>query len=471
MLRRAGLLLFFCIGFSLNAQVDISQDVEYISLCMVDSTDSSEYRFVRAINPNTRKFIDIDPVNGLPYVITGTAITCETFDSNRDRQPNPLYEDCQCQYTINLENQRVTNITEGSVQEYTVSYDEVVRRQCSGEPSPVETYRMGLAKTDTIDSPFIFTGINFFTPGQFVDKLNIRVYTSESISQVFQVDLNPSTVTATYPGLSLNSSDFTFDGSNARAMSLAYQEVINFVASQPSGPVLNEVFDNTSGNTTISLRIDIRNRLGYPYLILPRFDDGDFSLTRSSGVIINEGAQYPSILFSSSNYIEHCELINAGQSGFFITWDRLAPLNLQARINPSISDRTSNFNPTVFCDAPPEVCESLTPTTVNLNGCVSICDTLDVRIPKDTCFVVNEPGIDRLTGDTLFYASNTINSLSFTPIVEAVQVQIGSDTPIDVPRGLTLRWAASNCQLLTESITIFSLNKDASTKAIVNFTK
>ena len=138
-----------------------------------------------------------------------------------------LYEDCQCEYFSSQENHRVKEIRGGATLAYDVEFQEVVRRRCSGQASPVVVFRDTLVKTQPIGSPALQRFWTFTEAGQYIDKVNVRVYTGASSATVITLDYNPNTVQTTYSGLTLDPADFTYDGSNYQAMNEAYRLVMD----------------------------------------------------------------------------------------------------------------------------------------------------------------------------------------------------------------------------------------------------
>ncbi|MEM6772101.1 MAG: hypothetical protein AAF597_16110, partial [Bacteroidota bacterium] len=213
-----------------RAQVGARIDGEYVEWCMVDVLGPDQViSFTRVLSMTTKEVIDIGS-DGSVYLVVGNPQTCEAYQvAQITTDPvNDLFEDCQCVYDISQEDHRVTDIRGGSIQEWDVEFKKVVRRRCGDQVLSTVVFRDTLTKTETISSSVqLQYGFNFTTPGQYVDQVDLRYYTGTTSTNTISIDLNPNTVTASYPSLGLDEADFEFDGSNLNEMAAAYQVVLD----------------------------------------------------------------------------------------------------------------------------------------------------------------------------------------------------------------------------------------------------
>ncbi|MEM9527101.1 MAG: hypothetical protein AAGA31_10850 [Bacteroidota bacterium] len=446
---RLSLLMFMGIlSVYVHAQVGGSVDAEYADFCMVDSVGVGDVtRFVRLINIATGDVKDFDPVAGTLYTPTGTLITCEQWDlreGNRDPLED-LYADCQCIYTISQEDNKVLTITGGATQTYTVAFQEVVRRQCGGQSVAVVTHRDTLTETAPISSSFnLQYAWTFTATGQYVDQVDVRAYSGGS-QQVISIDLNPSTVQASYPSLTLNTADFSWDGSNGDDMALAWETVIDHAISTSVGASVNDVSTvGFSGSSTVSIRTQLMHQPNEPYIILPQQGDSDISYSSTiPGNLIGFGQGSASLITSTSNYTEHCTSINEERVGLYLTWNRTTPLSLSPIININTSPRPAQSTLQAFCDVPPAVCAELSSDPVTLGGeCVETCSD-----------VLNVAGHLLVSDEETTLAASTYNSVSILVNAGTVGVIIDGQR-VDYPANYTTSWSASNGKLLANSIRI-----------------
>jgi hypothetical protein len=470
------LTLLLIAGFCtcVRAQVGTNVDAEYASWCMVDSVGTStSTRFTRLINIATLQVVDIDPQTGTLYTPIGILIPCETVDvpvfPAITTPGQDLYSDCQCAYKILQQDHRVSELRGGTDQDWTVEFQEVVTRQCDGQSSPEVIRRDTLTKTvDISTSARLQYFWNFTANGQYIDQVDFRVYTDASTPTIVSVDFNPSTVQASYPGLTLDPADFSYDGSNYLAMNAAFQLVLD----EALPVTVNAVTTLTSIDVNLSIFTQVLHQPNYPYISLPWTDDTDRNVV--STIPQNKiGFGKPGFGTNTvtSTYAEQCEGIYSDHYGLYIEWDSAFPLALQPILSPVATLRPGESNETAFCDAPPSTCSELATSMVTLDGCVTICDTLDVRVvpsidtipvqvvamPADTCGV-KVPGHRRLTSFSDTYAADTYNSLSLTVISGTVSVTIDGIT-VEYPSGYSARWAAPDpCDRLSESFLIDANN-------------
>ncbi|SER16169.1 hypothetical protein [Neolewinella agarilytica] len=433
-----------------RAQVGNRIDAEYVSWCMVDSVAPGQLvRFKRMMNMATLDVIDIDPVLGNVYASTGTLFTCEDFDLRTSlRNPlDDLYEDCQCEYTITQENHRVTAIRGGVDQEFDVEFQEVVRRRCEGQVNGVTVHRDTLTHTQAISAntrlQYLWT---FTAPGQYVDQVDLRLYNSGSSSSVISIDLNPQTVQASYPALTLDPDDFEFDGGNATEMAAAFLLVLN--EAVPS--TVNAVTTSASFGNNVSIFTQLLHEPAFPYVTQPRPGDADYLITATTpnGLV---GLNTPAIgaTTNTNNYNEECEGIFTSEFAIYVGYDRLFPLELQPELDINTSLRAQNSNETAFCDVSPAICAELTPDPVILSDCVDICSD-----------VLNLPGhFPAADVDTTLTAA-TYNSISIYVTSGPVGVVLDGER-INYPTGWSTAWSAAEGKLLQNSIRIDATGAEA----------
>jgi hypothetical protein len=304
-----------------------------------------------------------------------------------------------------------------------------------------------------------------------VDDISIRVYTSAVVFTVITVDLNPATVQASYPALTLNAADFTFDGSNAVQMAIAYEQVVSHAVSlQLGGGVQVNELTTISLSTGVSIQFQLHHAPLYPYALFTFSGDADYVAPVGTGAFLEGYGNANRSTETSSFNIESCGDIFTQEQGVFLDWEQSNPLQLVP--NPSLTSTIIEglSNAVRTCSASPAFCAELATSSVALDGCITICDTLDVRMvpfdtlsvqvvamPADTCGV-KVPGHRRLTSFSDTYAADTYNSLSLTVISGTVSVTIDGIT-VEYPSGYSARWAAPDpCDRLSESFLIDANN-------------
>ncbi|MTB49825.1 hypothetical protein [Lewinella sp. W8] len=465
------LLLFGIVCTCVRAQVNGAVDAEYTDFCMVDSLPGGQLvRFRRLVNISTLEVKDINPVTGGLYTVAGTLFSCEEKDAARiENDPlTDFYENCQCTYTSSQQDHRVIEIRGGLDQDYTVEYQEVVTRKCSSESSPVVIFRDTLIRTD----PFRTTNrIEYqieFTPGQYVDDLNVRRFlTGQTTGNIIIIDLDPATVQATYPGLTLNAADFTYDGSNLAAMATAYQTVLDHVFPTTVNQ-LSVSFDDFLDLVIISTQY-MHEPTG-TYVILPGADDLSFGVSGTASLNGNGIVTYAhGLTTSTSDYPTSCgETINTVESAPYFFFDPLEPRTIQTLIGVDPAVVTPLSNPFATCDAPPELCASLATSSVAVDGCLTICDTVTVQVVDTVRVVITEDQTDctgaqqqghqQITNTTGIIPADTYHSATLIVLSGTVAVTINGVT-IDYPAGLSTRWAAPDpCDFLSETYSIDATN-------------
>jgi hypothetical protein len=469
--------LVLCTG--VRAQVGVAMDAEYVDFCMVDSLVSGELiRFRRLVNVATLQVVDINPLTGSEYTPSGFLRTCEEVAQDRmmttPEEPydpvQDVYSDCNCNYTISQENHEVTAIRGGTTQNYTVEFQEVVRRLCSGEVEAQEISRQTLSVTKAFEVNDRYDYNITYGIGDFVSKVNFLRYPAGSTTaQLVVVDLNPATVTSTYPGLGLSAGDFSYDGSNLSDIAVAYNTVLDFVFPGAS----NRVEAYVAGSL-LAISTQIKHEPSGEYVILPGPQDVNYQLT---GTAINNNQPSQTVYghgltTNTTNYETGCGTINTSRVGIYFTWLPTAPRTIVALANPNPAILSGFSNPSRTCDAPPALCALLDTEDVNLASCVTICDTvtttiidtltvtvmdtLSVRIieNQDTCITATQQGHQQLSNTTGNLLADTYNSVSLTVISGTVSVSIDG-VSIDYPAGLSLDWSAPNpCDRLSQSFTI-----------------
>jgi hypothetical protein len=434
-----------------RAQVGGSVDAEYASWCMVDSIGVGQVvRFTRLVNIGTLDVKDISPVSGTAYVVSGTLLTCEAYDL-REVLRDPLedfYEDCQCIYTISQENNRTLSITGGTTQEYTAEFQKVVRRQCSGQAVPVVILRDTLTKTSRIPaSSRLQYGFDFQATGQYLDQVDLRGFASgEQVT--ISIDLNPSTVQASYPALTLDPADFSYNGANETDMAAAWLVVITEAIENQIGTPVN-LFQTSGGNSQVNIFTHLHHLPIDPYVILPRPVDSDYSFQStipSNPIILGNGSGG---LITDVTYQSECGRINEEVSGFYLTWDENTPLSLLPRLEVITSPRVSTSTPQSFCDVSSAVCAELAPDPVTLSDCVDICTE-----------VLNIAGHVGLADVDTTFTADTYNSISIYITKGPVAVTISGHT-IVYPTGWSTLWSAAPGKLLSNSFGFSAVGGEA----------
>jgi hypothetical protein len=433
-----------------RAQVGGRVDAEYASWCMVDSIGVGQLvRFTRLVNIATLDVVDVDPIGGTAYTVAGTLLTCEAYDLREAlREPlEDLYEDCQCNYTITQEDHRITVIRGDSTQNFDVEFQEVVRRTCAGQMASVVVHRDTLTKTTALSSnlrlQYLWT---FSSAGQYVDQVNLRIYDDADRSNVISIDLNPATVQASYPALTLDSTNFEFDGSNAVAMAAAYDVVLNHVI----GPNMVNTYEASAGTGgNVSIFTQTLHDPGFPYVTQPRPGDTDYSVISIPSNLVGLGDPGAGATTNTSNYVDQCSSIFTEEVGSYIYYDRLFPLALQPRLDPVTVLVEGNSNPTVFCDVSPSVCAELVVDPVEVAGCVETCSD-----------VLNIAGHLPIADVDTTLAAQEFNSISIYVTQGPVGVTI-SGKRINYPSGWSTLWSAAPGKLLSNSFGLSAIGGEA----------
>ncbi|MEO0627476.1 MAG: hypothetical protein AAFY91_10860, partial [Bacteroidota bacterium] len=407
---RFRLILAICVGLFVlpqvaRSQVTVTTDVEWAPICMVDSLANGDIvRFTRIINLVTLESLDIDPVAGGLYTVAGTVLTCETWDLLQIRDPlDDLYDNCQCIYTITQEGHRVIDIRGGATQEYDVEFQEVVRRRCAGQETGVVVHRDTLIETGDITTSWSTSQtLSFNTSGQFVDDFNVIVWTSVGTQTTLTVDLNPATVQASYPSLTLDPADFEYDGTNAVAMAAAYQTVFQFaVQDQAGGATTNTITCFESFGTSVVVRTNLLHDPNFPYVLVPTNDLSEYLIIASSGVSITQGTGAASLATRTNDYTEQCETIFTREVEVYLRFSSATPLNLQPNLDPQPAIQTAASNPTAFCDVSPAICAEFIDPPQVIDGCIEVCSD-----------VLNVAGQLSANASTVILEADTYNSVS-----------------------------------------------------------
>lgn len=442
-------LLVLVLCTCVRAQIGARIDGEYVEWCMVDSLPTGQVvRFTRILSLSTRDVIDVGS-DGSIYTAAGVQLTCSAFDL-RETVRDPLedfYAGCQCEYTIGQEDHRVTEIRGGNIQEWEVEYQEVVRRTCSGQATGFVVHRDTLSKTVAF-SPTgsrLQFGWTFSAVGQYVDQVNFRYYTSGTTTSTISIDLNPNTVTTTYPGLGLNVADFEYDGSNLAAMAAAYQVVLDNQVTGTTNAITASFVNNT-----LSIFTELKHEPLFPYVTQPRPGDADYlvTATTTNGAVAigNPGFGTATV---TSNYSEECEIIYTSEYGSYIFYSQDTPLELQPRLDVTTSLQAQNSNETAFCNVSPAICAELTPDPVDLGGCVEICSD-----------VLNVAGQLPVADIDTTLTANTYNSISILVTAGPVGVVLNGQR-INYPAGWSTLWSAQDGKLLQNTIRIDATGAEA----------
>lgn len=432
----------------LCAQATSSVDAEYISICLVDSLSSGQVnRFERLILVSTRATIDIDQTGSI-YTPTGTVLTCEEYDLSQllSDPISDLFPDCECTYTISQENHQVINQNVEPADFFDVNFLSVVRRQCDGQAEA------DIIQIDTLsESIRIASGnqniydISFAQNGDFVDQMDFRVYTSASSSQTVSVDLNPSTVVASYPALTLNTADFSFSGSNEGDIEDAYRQVINYAITQAAGSAPQVDVGVTSESGLVSIRQYLRPVPDFPYIISPHPLDADFSVITGNSATFSYRQLEESYQTSTATYSEQCGDIVSVQSSSFLRWDRLVPLTLLPHLSASGVTYPGANNPSVTCAAPNELCATLN----TQNGCFDPCSE-----------ILNIAGQAIVNNESTTLEAGVYNSVSIYVAEGPVQITLNGFS-VNYPQGRVIAWGAAPNKSLKNSITIDATGGEA----------
>lgn len=445
------LTLLLIAGFCtcVRAQIGASVDAEYASWCMVDSLPGGQVvRFTRLVNIATLKVVDVDPIAGTAYTVAGTLMTCEAYDLRETlRDPlTDLYESCQCEYTISQEGHRVTVIRGAATQNYDVEFQEVVRRKCAGQMSSVVVYRDTLTKTQAFNSPKFQRFWTFTAPGQYIDKVNVRLYTGASTTTTITLDFNPATVEASYPALTLDPADFSYDGSNYQAMNEAYRLVMD----EAIGTTVNTYNTLEFGYFNLSIFMQIMHQPNYPYVAMPIQGDADYLV---SSTIPNNATNigYPSLgtRTTTNTFNDECEGIYDEEYAVYLDYNPAFPLALQPRFNIVTTPQPGQSNPIAFCDVSPAVCAELAIDPVEVAGCVETC--------SDVLNLAGHVGLANV--DTTLTAA-TYNSISIYVTNGPVGVVLDGQR-INYPAGWSTLWSAAPGKLLQNSIRIDATGAEA----------
>jgi hypothetical protein len=417
---------------------------------MVDSTDAGVIRFTRVVNVTTLGVLDL-AVDASIYNVTGTVMTCDQYDlreANRDPLED-LYGDCQCLYTISQQDNRVIDITGGVTQSYTVEFQEVVTRQCGDEDVGVVVHRDTLTSTQSIPPVSTLSyGFTFSAPGEYVDEITLRGYAFGS-ELALNVDFNPATVQATYPGLTLDPADFTYDGSNVSEMAIAYALVLNEAATEAYGLPVNSL-TAVGSNNIVSIKTQLLHQPPEPYVITPRPGDADYNVvTTIAGGVVAFGSSTSGLITRTSIYSEECESINEEKTGLYLTWSSATPRDILPRLSPSITPRPEQSTITAFCDVSAAFCDAITPDQVTLVGCVDICSD-----------VLNIGGQMPIAGIDTTLSAATYNSVSLYVTAGPVGI-ILNGVRINYPTGWSTLWSAQGGKLLQNSIRIDATDAEA----------
>lgn len=523
------LFVFFGLPQVVSSQVDHSLDVEYTEVCMVDSLISGEiFRFQRLIHLPTLDVIDLDPATGNTYTVAGTLLTCDAYDLAQSLADPlaELYPDCQCAYTISQENHSVIEIRGDTFQDFTVQFEEVVKRRCGEQTMGSEIYRDTLTQTGTLDNMTMSFGWSFTAPGQIVNSVNLRLYRTSGVPNQVSIVLDPDLISTVYPGLSIDTADLRYDGTNTAAMAAAFLAVVQFAVEQVDGPTVNAITTSNNANS-VFLRTELLHQPNYPYVTQPRSGDPDyFQSSTIPGGTVALAVSGKSLNTSTSFYSEQCEPIRTLENGSYIFYDPETPLDLQPRLDVETTIFSASSTPTAFCDADPAFCAEFAPGNVSIVGCIELCsdpeyqpicltdslangslirfyrlynwadssfidytetfdttytptgliiscrqadnieiDTFQVEVVSSDCPVQDIPEIEDVTSVSAF-PGDFYHSISITVATGTVDLTIGSGTQITLPQGYTGSWhASSDCSFLTQT---FTLNPASGGRAIVN---
>ncbi|MEO0734053.1 MAG: hypothetical protein AAFZ52_14555 [Bacteroidota bacterium] len=436
-----------------RAQVGADVDAEYVEWCVVDSLAPGQIeRFTRIMHLPSRNIIDV-ALSGDLYQVRGTTIRCADYDLREaKREPSAPYgaDFCECQYRMSQENHRVTEIRGGSDQDYTVEFHEVVRRQCSSESQGTVVARDTLSVQDAfqVDDRYEYQ-LQFVQNGDFVDKLNVRRYNAgSSIGFTTQIDLNPATVQASYPGLTLDPADFAYDGSNTVDIAAAYQQVLTEVL----GIRQNSYTVVASGNS-VFLRFQYLHLPTGAYAMLPSPEDNAYQLSgpvaanNSTGVTIYSHG----LITNTSDFSEYCETINTRESAVYFTFDPLEPREIQPLVGVIPNVVTAASNPVATCEVEPEVCGRLAADPVYLvDSCLTVCSD-----------VLNIPDHFPAANIDTTMAAQEYNSVSIWVTQGTVGITFGSGQRINYPAGWIGNWSAQEGKLLAAPISIDATDAEA----------
>lgn len=433
-----------------RAQVGSRVDAEYASWCMVDSIGVGQVvRFTRLVNIATMDVVDVDPIAGTAYTVSGTLLTCEAYDL-REALRDPLedfYEDCQCIYTISQENNRTLSIAGGATQEYTAEFQKVVRRQCGGQATQVVVLRDTLTKTAPIPASRLQYGFDFTAIGQYLDQVDLRGYAGGQVVTI-SIDLNPNTVQASYPNLNLEVTNFFYDGGNASEMAVAWLEVITEAITNTIGTPVN-TFETSGGNSQVNIFTHLHHLPLEPYVILPRPVDNDYSFQStipSNPIILGNGT---SGLITDATFQSDCGPINEELSAIYLTWDENTPLSILPKLEVFTSPRVSTSDPQSFCDVSPAVCAELAPDPVTLSDCVEICSD-----------VLNIAGHLPIADIDTTLQAGEFNSISIYVTQGPVGITIGGER-VNYPAGWSKNYSAAPGKLLSNSFGFSAVGGEA----------
>lgn len=449
-------LFFVALSTCVLAQIGAKTDAEYLSWCMVDvRPNGNVVRFTRILNVATLQVRDVNPLNGFLYSVRGTVSTCEEYDLEESTRGayDDIYEDCQCVYSIAQEDHRVDQINGGADQTFRIGFNRVIRRKCGEGPDVVFSRTPQLSvNTPSIRGEIKYT-FSFNSVGDYIQDLDVRVYTPSNGVQNYTLVLDPNTVVAEYPTLNLNVSDFEYSGSNNAAMAAAYATVLQHVLDDNSGAVSNPWEVIPIGGGSVVFSADLQHRPTGNYLLFPRSADADYAINISGSVTISEGLSWSNTT-SDSDYETPCGLIDVKYTARYLDWNRLTPLDIIPRtgITASVIDQLSN--PTRFCDADPQVCADAAQMG-NDSTCVSICDTVNVNVVNSatTVEVANEAGHLPVDNTTATLSAGQYNSISIYVTQGPVGVTLGGQR-INYPTGWSTVWSASPGRFLTNTISI-----------------
>lgn len=425
-----------------RAQVGVSVDQEYVQWCMVDSLPGGVVRFQRVLLVASRDVIDIG-ADGSPYTPAGVTLTCEAYDLRETtRDPlEDLYDNCECIYTTSQEENRTLSIEGDTTQEYTVEFQEVVRRRCGSQTIGTVVSRDTLTRTQAIPATMLVSyGWTFTATGQYVDRINLRGYASGTVRSVV-IDLNPSTVQSSYPSLTLDPADFSYNGSNISDMAAAYLVVVNSAVEDAFGTPVNTI-TTFGNNSTVSIRTQLMHEPPEPYVITPRPGDADYSVvsTVPNGTI-GLGYQGGSLVTRTNDYTEECETIFETRTGQYLTWSQDTPRDLLPISTVTTTQRPNESNISAFCDVSPAICDALTPDVITLGGeCIETCSD-----------VANVGGHQGIRDEDITYEAQEYNSVSVWVTSGSVGVVLDG-VRINYPAGSITSWSAQEGKLLQNSI-------------------
>lgn len=417
----------------------------------------------------------VNPVTGLK-VVPGTGIVsdhpCGTaaqdtiivkLDSLIDLTiniENEMTQDpdtCQCLYTLDLEN-HVYSATNNSPF-LTWQYEKVVTRNCGTGNEEISRTPAIQVQTGRTWNYYTENGNNLVDGSGYIDR--IRVFFANPSGDLL-IDLDPSTVLTTYPGIttsfpSFDATDLTFDASAPGDIELAITTVILYAVNQYSAsnnlpsPAYETLIDFVSDGT-FRLGFAITHNPAGHYMNIDFTAGNEEFFFSDDGVSLINGLSF-SVKFLSNGivfptYQTACGVIQTTYTGLMhqLSVDEWTTITVNSTPSPTLLGNLGSTTCTEAC------------TTID-DGCLSICDTVLVQtVPDPTCQFTGYSDQSLITSTSKSFPSNSLNSMSFMVKSGTVTLSVhngATTTNVTYAQGRIVSFShPDNCKYLMSGYTV-----------------